>query len=94
VNAADQAGGAIVATGFVPAIAGGAAGSNAGFAGISINKPLVSCGGSGGGASNAGVGGAGGTGGLGSGGGGGGGGTTGGAGGRGGDGIIVITEIF
>ena len=74
-------------------LAGGAAGSNNGSAGITIWKPFCACGGSGGGASNSGVGGAGAAAGVGSGGGGGGGGTTGGAGGRGGDGLVVIVAI-
>lgn len=88
----DQAGGAITATGLVPAIAGGVAGAGNGIRGFFQLLGLCGCGGTGAGSSAAaGTGGKGGKGGYGCGGGGGGEGVTGGAGGDGGDGLVIIT---
>lgn len=97
VTAADTAGGtqSTPDATWIPAVIGGAAGSNRGADGQWSWGPLYvgGRGGCGGGSSNAGVGGAGGVGAYGCGGGGGGGGTTGGAGGNGGDGLIIIGVI-
>lgn len=87
----DFAGGAIVAIGQSPGLAGGTAAGGAGQNGYFSMRPWFSTGGSGGGTNGAsGVGGKGGDGGPGSGGGGGGGGVTGGAGGRGGDAFVLL----
>jgi hypothetical protein len=98
-TSADFAGGGFTATGWMPSLAGGAAGSNRGQDGYELTPggvfspvALGFAPGTGGGSSNAGVGGAGGNAGPGCGGGGGGAGATGGKGGDGGHGMIIIAS--
>lgn len=99
-TSADFAGGAFTATGWMPSLTGGPAGSNRGQDGYELSPagvyiPVMSSGfapGTGGGSSNAGNGGDGGNGGTGCGGGGGGGGVIGGRGGTGGNGLIAIVS--
>ena len=91
VTTTNFVGGSIITQGIINTTPGGTAGGGAGSAGVFIQKPFSTIGGTGGGSNNSGVGGRGGDGAYGSGGGGGGAGVTGGAGGNGGDGLVIIS---